>query len=183
MTKPYGDLTSISKDTVKEQNLPFGIILTIPLLIGLMFLIENYFSSPSLLFSFFLYLCGLFIFALLCRLSLSKLKVFFIAIPLYLLLIGGMAFVFTDSSFNFFTPLNEHKTGVLDLLDSISAVPSSSDFITEDDIKPIKDYHEFFFAVDLIFAFLSLTFFGLLGKKPLWTKVLYSSCFTSSEVL
>ncbi|MCG3218990.1 MAG: hypothetical protein KAR35_08290, partial [Candidatus Heimdallarchaeota archaeon] len=161
MTKPYGDLTSISKDTVKEQNLPFGIILTIPLLIGLMFLIESNFSSPSLLFSLFLYLCGLFIFALLCRLSLSKLKVFFIAIPLYLLLIGGMAFVFTDSSFNFFTPLNEHKTGVLDLLDSISAVPSSSDFITEDDIKPIRDYHEFFFAIDLIFAFLSLTFFGL----------------------
>ena len=103
MTNPYGDLTTISKDTVKEHNLRFGIILTIPVLIGLMFLVDSLFSAPSLLFSYFLYLCGLFIFALLCRLSLSKLKVFFIAVPLYLLLIGVMAFVFTDTSFNFFT--------------------------------------------------------------------------------
>ncbi|MCG3217694.1 MAG: hypothetical protein KAR35_01750, partial [Candidatus Heimdallarchaeota archaeon] len=135
-----------------------GFIVTAPLLIAVMFGL-NMIESPTITESYIFYMLGLVIFGVMCWLTDSKLKMIFLGVPMYLMIIAAVAYLLPDLTYNMFTPFAEHKGALYDFTEVLKEFETDPTRIQE--IEDMESFLDFVFVIDLAIAFLVLMIGGL----------------------
>ncbi|MHA1912608.1 MAG: hypothetical protein ACTSYA_13055 [Candidatus Kariarchaeaceae archaeon] len=141
-------------DKKSSSSVIKGLTVTIPVLISVMFGL-NMIDAPTITESYMFYMLGLVIFGVMCWLTNSKLKMIFVGVPVYLIVIGAVAYLLPDITYNMFTPFAEHKGAIYDFTE---ALKEFSDNPSE--VEDMESFLDFVFVIDLAIAFLVLMIGG-----------------------